>query len=220
LATWITRDCPPHSTACPIREHDLHDGPHCDTSRYTANPPPFPSPCRLAGAWVEEWVGSLPGRHERKGQPTAARARDASTSAPRRALLLLRGVLASPGVFMESCRRAVSKTSFMLHLGNRSDSVFPWPFYTHLYPYPYTHHTTQTGASLFRSTMSAKTVSPCPCPLPCLDSRALQARMMTKERDGGIGETAKTGGVVESGLSVRWWCVCALSLCLIPSMPA
>lgn len=70
----------PHCTACPIRELDLHDGPHCDTSRYTAIPPPSP-PSLQQGAWVEEWVGSLWPRVKGKGNSRGPRHGDASTTA-------------------------------------------------------------------------------------------------------------------------------------------
>ena len=159
---------------------------------------------------MEEWVGSLPGRSERKGQP-AAKTWDSSTFAPSRGCCCYEGAPASPGVWLEGCRRAVSKA--FIHVAASRQSI-RWrlrlAFYTHLYPYPYTHPTTlKTGASLFRSTMSAKTVSPFSVSvrvesLPCLESSALQARMMTKERDGGRGETTKARGVVEGGPSVRW----------------
>lgn len=195
LATFITLHFHAHCTACPIKEPHLHDG-RIATPQDTRQALPLSPPlqARVGGGVGRVAVAGVKG----KGN-SMAKTGEASTTAAtgyQACLLLLRGRLGQPwGVAgkLPSCR----VQGLFIHcckIDPMASSL--WPFNTHLYPYPYAHHTTQTGASLFRSTMSAKTVSQSRlsvlvrASLPCLDSSALQARMMTRERGGeGNGKT-------------------------------
>jgi hypothetical protein len=118
LATFATLHFPSHCTAYPIREPDLHDGPHCDTSRYTASPPlsharGWSGSGRLARV-ERSTSGQDTGRVEDRGGGVPAGVFAAATRMPSHAL----------GCDWKPAGVQCPWHSFMLHLGNRSDVVF------------------------------------------------------------------------------------------------